>query len=52
MAAVNAVHETLKALRQGTPPGDLEGVASAELMKRLTRDGAWRRSMDDFLGPS
>ncbi len=50
MAAVNAVHRTLKALREGTRPGDLEGVASAELMKRVTRDGDWRRSTDEFLG--
>ena len=50
MAAVNAVHETLKALREGTRPGDLEGVASAELIKRVTRDGDWRRSTDEFLG--
>ena len=27
MAAVRAVHDTLKALRDGTPPGGLEGLA-------------------------
>ena len=37
-AAVKAVHDTLKALREGTPPSKLSGVADAELMKRVTRD--------------
>ena len=37
-AAVKAIHDTLKALRDGTPPGKLQGVADAELMKRVTRD--------------
>ena len=50
MAAVNAVHETLKALREGTSPGDLTGVAPAGLMKRVTRDGDYRRWIDEFLG--
>ena len=48
-AAVNAVHETLKALREGTPPGELEGVAPADLMRRVTRDADYRAWMDDFL---
>ena len=50
MAAVNAVHETLKALRDGTHPADLPGVASGDLMKRVTRDGDYRRWIDKFLG--
>jgi carboxyvinyl-carboxyphosphonate phosphorylmutase len=50
MAAVRAAHDTLKALREGTQPGDLDGVASGDLMKRLTRDGDYRRWMNDFLG--
>ena len=48
-AAVNAVHETLKALREGTPPGELAGVAPAELMRRVTRDTDYRGWMEDFL---
>ena len=48
-AAVNAVHETLKALREGTPPGELAGVAPPELMRRVTRDADYRGWMDDFL---
>lgn len=48
-AAVNAVHETLKALREGTPPGDLAGVAPPELMRRVTRDADYRGWMEEFL---
>src|ERR1043166_8346450 len=48
-AAVKAVHETLKALREGTPPGKLQGVADAELMKRVTREGDYTRWTKDFL---
>lgn len=50
MAAVEAVHATLKALREGMSPADLEGVASPELMQRVTRDGDYRRWMKDYLG--
>ena len=50
MAAVEAVHETLKALREGTPPADLKGIASSELMQRVTRDGDYKRWTRDFLG--
>jgi carboxyvinyl-carboxyphosphonate phosphorylmutase len=50
MAAVRAVHETLKALRAGTPPAELENIASGETMKRVTRDEDYRRWMQDFLG--
>jgi carboxyvinyl-carboxyphosphonate phosphorylmutase len=50
MAAVQAVQDTLKALREGTPPQELTGIASAETMKRVTRDGDYRRWSSDFLG--
>ncbi len=49
-AGVQAVHDALKALREGTKPADLKGVASPALMKSLTRDdahAAWTRA---FLG--
>jgi len=49
-AAVKAVHDTLKALREGTPPSKLTGVADAELMKRVTRDGDYSRWTKEFLG--
>src|SRR4029453_10613826 len=39
-AAVKAIHDTLRALRDGTPPGKLAGIADAELMKaRDARSG-------------
>ena len=48
-AAVQAVHDTLKALRDGTPPGKLTGIADPELMKRVTRDAEHTKWMRDFL---
>jgi oxaloacetate decarboxylase len=50
MAAVKAVHDTLKALREGTPPAKLTGVAPEELMKRVTRDADYARWTKEFLG--
>lgn len=49
-AAVRAVHETLKALREGTAPKDLTGLASAELMDRVTRAGDYQPRTRGFLG--
>jgi len=49
MAAVQAVHDTLKALRDGTPPDRLERVADDEMMKRLTRNGDYARWSKDWL---
>ena len=49
-AGVKAVHDTLKALRDGTAPSKLQGVASAELMKKVTRDDDYARWTKDFLG--
>jgi carboxyvinyl-carboxyphosphonate phosphorylmutase len=49
-AAVKAVHDTLKALKDGTPPAKLSGIADAELMKRVTRDADYTRWTKDFLG--
>ena len=48
-AAVKAVHETLKALREGVPPDKLAGVADTELLKRVTREGEYTRWTKDFL---
>jgi carboxyvinyl-carboxyphosphonate phosphorylmutase len=48
-AAVKAAHETLKALREGTPPSKLTGVADADLMKRVTRDGDYAKWTKEFL---
>jgi carboxyvinyl-carboxyphosphonate phosphorylmutase len=49
-AAVQAVYDTLKALREGTKPSDLQGVASAETMRRVTRDGDYKSWTEKFLG--
>jgi oxaloacetate decarboxylase len=49
-AAARAVYETMKALRDGTAPKDVAGVASPELMKRVTRDADYRRWIKEFLG--
>lgn len=49
-AGVKAVHDTLKALRDGTAPSKLQGVASADLMKKVTRDDDYTRWTRDFLG--
>ncbi|MFI5000779.1 MAG: oxaloacetate decarboxylase [Reyranellales bacterium] len=49
-AAVKAVHDTLKALRDGTPPGKLTGIADAELMKRVTREADYTKWTKEFLG--
>jgi oxaloacetate decarboxylase len=50
MAAVQAVHDTLKALRNGTPPSDIKTIASPELMKTLTRQSAYAQWSKEFLG--
>jgi carboxyvinyl-carboxyphosphonate phosphorylmutase len=49
-AGVKAVYDTLKALRDGVQPGDLKGVASADLMKQVTRDSDYTKWTKDFLG--
>ena len=49
-AAVKAVHDTLKALRDGTAPSKLQGVADAELMKRVTRESDYGQWTKEFLG--
>jgi carboxyvinyl-carboxyphosphonate phosphorylmutase len=49
-AGVKAVYETLKALREGTPPAKLQGVADADLMKRVTRGADYTKWTQEFLG--
>jgi carboxyvinyl-carboxyphosphonate phosphorylmutase len=49
-AAVKATYETLKALRDGVQPGKLQGVADAELMKRVTRETDYTGWTKEFLG--
>ena len=50
-ASVQALYATLKALKDGTPPGKLQGLASAELMAKLTRADDYARWTKDFLTP-
>ena len=49
-AAVKATYETLKALREGVQPGKLQGVADAELMRRVTREADYTGWTKEFLG--
>jgi len=49
-AAVKAVHDTLKALRDGTKPSELKGIASPETMRRVTRAGDYKTWTEKFLG--
>lgn len=49
-AAVQAVHDTLRSLREGVPPGELESKSSSELMKELTREDEFRQLKKDYLG--
>jgi oxaloacetate decarboxylase len=49
-AATQAVYETLKALREGTPPKQLKGLASSELTARITREAEVKARSRDMLG--
>jgi oxaloacetate decarboxylase len=49
-AATQAVYDTLKALREGTAPKNLKGLASSELTARVTRDAGMKARTSDFLG--
>jgi len=49
MAAVEAVHATMSALRHGTQPKDLKGIASDERMKALSGDATYRDAIQRFL---
>jgi carboxyvinyl-carboxyphosphonate phosphorylmutase len=49
-AATQAVFETLKAVREGAAPKQLQGLASSELTGRVTRDAIAKQRNADFLG--
>ena len=49
-AATQAVYETLKALREGSSPKALKGLASSELTGRVTRDADAKARSAEFLG--
>ncbi len=50
-ATVQALHTTLKALRDGVKPSEIGGIASEALMKQVTRDADYRGWIKDFLTP-
>jgi carboxyvinyl-carboxyphosphonate phosphorylmutase len=49
-AAVQGVHDTLKALRDGVMPSDLKNIASADLQRRVLRQDDYGRWSQQFLG--
>ena len=50
MASIKAVHDTLKALRNGTPPESIEQKLSySEILQRSTRKKEYDRSISEFL---
>ncbi len=49
LAAIGAVHATLKALRDGTPPAEITSAAPPELIKAVTREADHRHWIKTFL---
>jgi carboxyvinyl-carboxyphosphonate phosphorylmutase len=49
-AAVQAIHDTLQAIHQGTAPKQLKNIASSDLMGRVSRSKSFARRAADFLG--
>src|SRR5438128_5221607 len=49
-AATQAVYDTLRALREGTSPKNLQGLASSELTGRATRETDMKARASEFLG--
>ncbi len=49
-AAVQAIHETLQAIYQGTSPKQLKNIASSDLMERVGRGRLFALRAADFLG--
>ena len=50
-AAIQAIYATHKAMIEGTKPGDVQGLPSAEVRAVATRSGDYKRWQDDFLEP-
>ena len=50
MAAIRAVHDTLKALHEGKPPSEITNVASGELLRQTTREEDYETWIRKFLG--
>jgi len=49
MAAMQGVYETMKALRDGTSPSQIQNVASSDLLKTLTRAGSYDEATRTYL---
>lgn len=49
MAAVQGIHETMKALRDGTPPAQIKNIAPSSLMKTLTRTAQYDEAACKYL---
>lgn len=49
MAAIQATYNTLRALREGTKPGDLEGIADNRLVGRFSREDRFDQWIKAFL---
>jgi carboxyvinyl-carboxyphosphonate phosphorylmutase len=49
-AAVQAMYDTIKAIRDGAPAKQLKGIASAELMAKVTRSADHEAFTKDYLG--
>ncbi len=48
-AAVKAVYDTLKALREGTPPAEITNVVGGDLKEKIIRGGDHKKWLKDFL---
>lgn len=48
-ASIQALYDTLKALRDGVDPKDLEGIAPKALVDRVTRAADYQTAQDDYL---
>ena len=50
-ASIKAVYDTMKSLRDGVSPGDLQDtLASSALMDQVTRRSDYSQWTNDFLG--
>ena len=49
-AAVQAMYDAMKSIRDGKPPRELTNIASTELMARLTRSADYDAFTRDYLG--
>jgi carboxyvinyl-carboxyphosphonate phosphorylmutase len=48
-ASVQAIHDTMRALRDGVEPEDITGIASGDLMRALTKGDDYGRQGKDWL---